>query len=136
MIEIKDIVEALEASWGPDTAFDESGWTAKNSARGQCVISSLVVQDYFGGELLKYSVEGENLRETHYFNQLPDGTVIDTTKKQYTHRVSLTRKPVSFEGFASIREKRLSDDDTRLRYELLKSRVSSYLKESVVDPSS
>ncbi|MFZ2836261.1 MAG: hypothetical protein WAZ21_02990 [Candidatus Saccharimonadales bacterium] len=127
MIEIKDIVKALEASWGPDTAFDKDDWTVENSARGQCVISSLVVQDYFGGELLKYSVEGENLHETHYFNQLPDGTIVDTTKKQYTHRVSLTRKPASLEGFTSIREKRLSDNDTRLRYELLKSRVSSYL---------
>ncbi|MNT05309.1 hypothetical protein D3C72_1399240 [compost metagenome] len=128
MIEIKDIVKALEASWGPDTAFDKDDWTIENSARGQCVISSLVVQDYFGGELLKYSVEGEGLHESHYFNQLPDGTIIDTTKKQYTHHISLTRKPVSFEGFASIREKRLSDNDTRLRYELLKNRVSSYLK--------
>lgn len=128
MIELKDITEALEASWASDTAFRSEDWSMENPARGQCVISSLIVQDYLGGELARCTAESDALQETHYFNLLPDGTVIDTTKNQYAHTVSLTPKPISFEGYTSIREKRLSDDSTRRRYELLKSRVESYLK--------
>ena len=128
MFELNDVIKALEESWCADTAFNKNDWSPENSARGQCVVSSLVIQDYFGGDLLKYSVAGEGLSETHYFNRLSDGRLIDTTEKQYTSPVSLTPAPVSFDGFSSIREKRLSDDDTRLRYELLKARVSNYLE--------
>lgn len=52
MINLTKIVEALEASWGADTTLDPSDWTADNLSRGQCIVSSLVIQDYFGGDLL------------------------------------------------------------------------------------
>lgn len=127
MTELNDLIKALEASWGPDTAYDKNDWSTENPARGQCVVSSLLVQDHLGGELLKCSVKGDNLSETHYFNQLPDGSTLDTTASQYTTSVSFTPDAISFDGFSSIREKRLSDDDTHRRYELLKGRVDSYL---------
>jgi hypothetical protein len=127
MAELNNLIHALEASWGPDTAYDKNDWSAENPARGQCVVSSLIVQDHLGGELLKYSVKGDNLSETHYFNQLPDGSTLDTTASQYATPVSFAPDTISFDGFSSIREKRLNDDDTRKRYELLKGRVDSYL---------
>jgi hypothetical protein len=136
MFELKDVVEALEASWNRDTAFDKDDWNTENPARGHCVVSSLVVQDYFGGELLGYSVEGPGIRETHFVNQLEDGTVIDTTETQYISTVHMTLKSVRLDGFASIREKRLSDNDTRRRYEFLKSRVESYLAHHAAGASS
>ena len=82
MTNLHDLVRALENSWSADTAFDKNDWTKENPARGQCVVSSLVVQDYLGGELLRYSVIGNDIHETHYVNQLEDGTLIDTTGKQ------------------------------------------------------
>lgn len=127
MAELKEIVKALEVSWARDTAFDNNDWSPENPARGHCVVSCLIVQDYFGGELLGYSVEGPDIRETHFVNQLEDGTVIDTTRSQYTDTVQMTLKSVRLEGFESIREKRLGDDDTRRRYELLKGRVEAYV---------
>ena len=136
MTKLTDISAALEASWGPDTAFNRGEWTKENNARGQCVVSSLVVQDYLGGELLRCAIDNETLHETHYFNQLQDGTLVDTTKNQYTELVSMKIIPVAYEGFSSIREKRLSDDDTRQRYELLKQRVDSYLASCATDISS
>lgn len=128
MIKLQDLMSALEASWGRDTAFDKNDWSSENPARGHCVVSSLIVQDYLGGELIGYSVKGEGIDETHFVNRLTDGTIVDTTKSQYIHAVSMTPKAVNFDGFSSIREKRLSDDDTRRRYELLKGRVDSYLR--------
>ena len=136
MIHLKNIVKAFEASWKADTAYDKSDWTEDNKARGQCVVSSLVVQDYLGGDLLRYSIEAENLDETHYINQLDDGTLIDTTGKQYVTPVSSRLKPIDLKGFNSAREKMLCDEDTRSRYELLKARVVSYMSDSIIDISS
>ena len=121
------IIEALEASWGDDTAYDKSDWTPENPARGQCVVTSLVVQDFLGGDLMKYTVDADNVHESHYCNKLDNGTVLDVTAKQYTFPVNLRPVPVDYDGFASIRDKRLSDEDTRLRYTILKDRVDSLL---------
>lgn len=128
MTTLENLITALEASWGADTAFTKSDWSSENPARGQCVVSSLVVQDYFGGDLLKYSVTGKGIEESHYFNQIADGNIVDVTKGQYNFPVSMKPSTVSYVGFASIREKRLSDDDTRQRYRLLKDRVELHLQ--------
>ena len=130
MTQLHDIETALRASWTSDTAFDKNDWSVENPARGQCVVSSLVVQDYLGGELVRCAVDSVDLHETHYFNLLDNGMVVDTTGSQYTESVAMTNKPVSYVGYSSIREKRLSDDDTRIRYELLKKRVSAYLEKN------
>lgn len=132
MTQLSDIVKAFEASWKADTAYDKNDWTEGNKARGQCVVSSLVVQDYLGGDLLSYTIEAGNLNETHYINQLEDGTLIDTTGKQYVTPVISRLKSMDLKGFSSAREKMLFDEDTRNRYELLKSRVGSFLSDSAI----
>jgi len=128
MIDLVKVVEALEVSWGIDTTLSPSDWSTDNPSRGQCVVSSLIVQDYFGGDLLRYTVDGENLHEIHYFNQLDDGTYIDTTIKQYRMPITLKLKPISLDEFSSVREKRLSGQSTAARYELLKECVDKYLQ--------
>lgn len=124
---IQDISSALQASWSADTAYDASEWSLKNKARGQCVVSSLIVQDYFGGELIRFEINEDELHETHYMNQLPDGTVIDTTASQYISAVNMRRRAIDSGNFASIRDKRLADESTAIRYEALKNRVEQYL---------
>lgn len=125
---IEALIKALQNSWSADTCFDASEWTAENPARGQCVVSSLVVQKYLGGELQRYRVTGNGITETHYCNVLSDGTVLDTTASQYKQPMTFKVAPVDIAGFASIREKRLSEDETRSRYELLLSRVEQQLE--------
>lgn len=124
---LQNIVDALQSAWSADTAYDSNDWSEDNRARGQCVVSSLVVQDYLSGELLRYSVDEGDLHETHYVNRLDNGTVIDTTASQYKQPVTMRIKPIHLDGFKSIREKRLADKSTRKRYELLKSRVNHLL---------
>lgn len=124
---IEALIKALQYSWSADTCFDASEWSADNPARGQCVVSSLVVQKYLGGGLQRYRVTGAVIAETHYCNVLGDGTILDTTASQYKQPVALKMEPIDLKGFASIREKRLSDDETRSRYELLLSRVEQQL---------
>lgn len=124
---LQELSEALQASWDADTAYNPEQWSQENKARGQCVVSSLIVQDYFGGDLIRYEINEDQLHETHYMNQLSDGTVIDTTASQYTSPANMKRKPIDTSEFASIRDKRLADKSTAARYETLKRRVERRL---------
>ena len=122
--DLDQLTHALHLSWGADTCFDPVEWSDDNPARGQCVASSLVVQDYYGGELLRYKVKGQGIEEMHYCNVLDNGTILDTTGQQYRQPVTLHPLPVNLAGFTSVREKRLAEAKTRSQYELLKNRVA------------
>ena len=101
-----------------------------NPARGQCAVSSLVIQDYCGGDLARVHATGDGIDENHYYNRLDDGTLIDTTGQQYGNlKVSLTPNPVDLEkgGYGSMRERCLSDEDTLRRYNALSQSVQKLL---------
>lgn len=123
---LQDISKALHAPWSADTAYDPKDWSEDNKARGQCVVSSLIMQDYFGGELIRYEINKASLHETHYANIL-NGVVIDTTASQYKNPVTMRVKPANLKNFASLREKLLADDSTKRRYGILKAHVEIYL---------
>lgn len=129
-IDIRDLAKALRNSWPVDAPGREwKDWPPDNPARGQCEPSALVVQDYFGGDIVRYRVTGDGINETHYFNVLDGGTVIDTTASQYRSPVSMKPEPIDLakNNFASVRERCLADEETHQRYELLKTRVEKYL---------
>ena len=117
------LINALQKSWGTDTGFAPEDIVKVNPARAQCVPSSLVVQDYLGGEIVRYHVTGDGINEKHYFNILEDGTKVDTTGCQYSVPVKMELAPVDLKGFKSVREKRLADDEIREKYENLKRKV-------------
>ncbi len=124
---IKELKTALHHSWTQETSSSPDEWSEDNPARGQCVASALVMQDYLGGDLLRYEVTGSSIHETHYCNLLDDGTIVDTTGSQYRELVNMKVKPVDLKGFSSTREKRLSDKATNNRYQLLKKTVVQHL---------
>jgi hypothetical protein len=126
-ITLEAVIEALQKSWAKDTCYEETEWSEDNPARGQCVVSSLVLQDYFGGELLRYKVSGDGIDETHYCNTFDNGTLMDVTASQYIQPVTFVVAPADLKSYFTIREKRLADGHTRHRYELLLSRVEAYL---------
>jgi hypothetical protein len=124
---LSDLTAALHKAWSGETSSWGDEWPPDNPARGQCVASSLVVQDYYGGNLIRFAVRGEEISENHYCNLLDDGTLLDTTRSQYKVPVTLQVHPVTLAGYASVREKRLDDEETRTRYEVLKRRVDQIL---------
>jgi hypothetical protein len=79
------------------------------------------------GDLIRFAVRGEGISENHYCNLLDDGTLLDTTRSQYKVPVTLQVHPVTLAGYASVREKRLADEETRTQYEALKRRVAANL---------
>lgn len=124
---LQDVAHALALAWNRDTAYDPNDWSDGNKARGHCIVSSLVMQDYFGGELLPYVINEGSLKETHYVNKLDNGVIVDVTASQYPDPVQMRVKSVQLDGYTSIREKRLADASTRKRYEILKTRVEHVL---------
>jgi len=119
MLEILE--KALRKSWSAETSSDPKKWTPENPAWGQCAVTALVVQDYFGGELLRFDLLGIG---SHYFNQLPDSSEIDLTSSQFTedmYKCILEHAPKE----TRTREYVLSYPDTVKRYEILKQRVEN-----------
>ncbi|OHA48911.1 MAG: hypothetical protein A2806_04430 [Candidatus Terrybacteria bacterium RIFCSPHIGHO2_01_FULL_48_17] len=83
--EFKELGILLERAWSRATSADPHNWSRKNPAWGQCAVTACIVQDQFGGTLLRVNVFVPEVSEpiSHYFNQLPDGSVIDLTRKQF-----------------------------------------------------
>lgn len=80
-----ELATALEAVWSRDTSADPASWSDATRAWGQCAVTALVVQDYFGGELRR----GEVGAVSHYWNVLPSGNELDFTRHQFPDDVDI-----------------------------------------------
>lgn len=86
-------------------------WSEENPSLGQCSISSFLVQDILGGDVLGVPIGGGMI---HCFNEV-NGVRFDLTSGQFCG------KPVDYES-ATIqrREEHFKDPSKLERYELLK----------------
>lgn len=94
-------------------------WNESNKTLGMCAITSLVVNDYFGGEIAKTKVDGIS----HYFN-LINNQIVDLTKEQFV-------KEISYENYKIIDREKILTEDTNNRYQILKKKVEKNLLEEV-----
>lgn len=129
MLSLAELQLAVEASWAADTSSVPDEWSPENPARGNCVPTALVVQLFLGGGLEKLQTEYRGKMEAHYRNFATYEGNLDLTRQQYPPSQEFAVTPVDLKGYASIREKRLHDPDTRRRYNILLGRVTSYLVE-------
>jgi len=97
----------LRAAWSTETG---GKWRADNPACGQCSVTALVVQDAWGGEILKTDVDGA----WHFYNRV-DGQRWDLTESQFG-------APISYDDRPSDRDEALADTSPD-KYALLKARV-------------
>src|SRR5215813_1576779 len=87
------IAAALLGSWSIDTS---GNWLPDNPARGQCNVTALLINELFGGEILKTPLpEGD-----HFYNRI-DGARIDLTASQF-------EAPVDYLDVASNRDEALA----------------------------
>jgi hypothetical protein len=84
MFTLAQLEQAIRDSWSLDTADPENDWSPENPSCGQCDITSLVVHDLVGGELLGADVflDGERV-EAHMWNRLASGLEVDLTREQF-----------------------------------------------------
>lgn len=117
------VVSAIRNSWDSETSASPDEWTVETPALGQCVPSSLFIQDLLGGEVERLATERDGVRETHYRNILPDGSSLDVLGDQYSSEQEFTPAPV--EG--DVREYVLANEDTARRYRLLLDRATTLM---------
>ncbi len=78
---------ALAKSWSLDSARQ---WTEANPATGQCNVTALLMQELFGGELLKTRLpEGD-----HFYNRI-NGRRYDFTASQFGQPIVYADVPAS-----------------------------------------
>ena len=81
---LEEIKKVLQDSWSLESTEEPENWKPSNPSRGQCGISSLIINDYFGGKLVLWKVFiGDKQTGFHYSNELPDGSKIDVTSDQF-----------------------------------------------------
>jgi hypothetical protein len=112
-----ELTKAITESWSRETSDDPLGWSYSNPARGQCAVTALIVQDFFGGDLLRANI---NLTP-HYWNLLPNRCELDLTKGQFKE-IAISGAPIK-----STRQSVLSFSTTRLNYKRLRKRVLATL---------
>lgn len=112
---IRDLRSILEPAWSSETSADPERWSPENPAWGQCAVTALIVQELYGGTLVRTKVGNIS----HYWNVLPSGEEVDLTRDQFNE------PDLQLSGELRTREYVLSFPDTLLRYERLKARVEA-----------
>ena len=120
-MDIESLRSLLNLSWEKDTCSHglRDKWTKDNKTLGQCAITSLIVNDFFGGKIMRCMAS----TGSHYYNQIGDN-LVDLTVEQFGGEI-----PDYEHGEERTREYLLSSEDTRNRYNLLNDRVWFYLDE-------
>ena len=108
-----DLYRVIARVWSADTASPTGAWSSSNPAQNHCSITSLIVQDYFGGAILSTKTPGG----THFYN-LIGGAKWDLTVSQFS-------EPVPYDDTRSSREAALADTSDE-KYALLKARLASW----------
>lgn len=92
-------------------------WSNDNPTLGHCAVVSLIVNDYFGGEIYKIKVDGIG----HYFNVI-NNKIIDLTSNQFNKQINYDNR------IKKTRKEMLEDKDTLLRYNLLKNKLEKEVR--------
>jgi len=71
----------LEKAWSKETAYNPEFYLG-DKATGQCVVTALIIQELFDGEIVTGIVTYKNVKERHYWNRIA-GLDIDLTWRQY-----------------------------------------------------
>lgn len=119
-IDIDSLKTYLFNSWEKETCLSSfrSNWTIDDLSLSQSDITSLVVNDYYGGKIMRCMTSSG----IHYYNTIDD-EVIDLTKEQFHG------EKIQYDNGEEItREYLLSNEDTKSRYLLLKNNIDKAFK--------
>ena len=110
---IENIKELLLKCYRKDLCYPkvQNEWNENNKCFGMCAITSLIVNDYFGGDICKIYVDGIS----HYYN-LIDNKIVDLTSSQFNC-------DIDYKNYKIVDREKILTDDTKHRYNLLKKRL-------------
>ena len=110
-MKLGEFKKILILAWNKETCSPglKSEWNKENPSIGQCAITALIVNDFFGGKIMRCMTASGS----HYYN-LIDNAVIDLTVEQFLGVI-----PKYECGEERTKEYLLSNADTKSRYEKL-----------------
>jgi hypothetical protein len=120
--DVRHLRKAFGQGWSRNTSYPKTRtlWNTKNPSFGQCAVTSLVVNDLFGGKIVY------NKEYHHYWNILDDGSEIDLTREQFGKNVVINEFTEASRNYM-IYSDAAERAKTRERYELLKNKVEKLL---------
>lgn len=110
-INYETLLQFFVQSWSIQSS---SKWSGDNPAKGQCGVTALVINDIFGGEILKTMLPDG----WHFYNRI-DGKRYDLTKSQFC-------EGINYQDILSNREEAFSDTNQN-QYNYLKQSVERLL---------
>lgn len=118
---IENIQQALYECYSKDLCYSkvQGDWNGNNKCFGMCAITSLIIHDYFGGDICKIHVDGIS----HYFNLVED-KIIDLTSSQFNYEID-------YNDYQIIEREKILTSDTKNRYNILKARLIKKLLKQV-----
>ena len=118
---IENIQKVLLECYSKDLCYPkvQNKWNDENKCFGMCAITSLIINDYFGGDICKIHVEGIS----HYFNLVQD-KIVDLTSSQFNHEID-------YKDYQIIDRQKILTDDTKTRYHILKSKLIKALLKQI-----
>lgn len=118
---IENLKENLLECYSKDLCYSKvkNEWNENNKCFGMCAITSLIINDYFGGDICKIHVDGIS----HYFNLIED-KIIDLTSSQFNC-------DIDYKNYQIVDRKNILTDDTKHRYNVLKERLVNKLLKQV-----
>ncbi|MDD2377222.1 MAG: Ada metal-binding domain-containing protein [Bacilli bacterium] len=107
----EELEKIICMSWSKETCYPplQEEWSRENPSLGQCAITSLVVNDFFGGKIMRCLCNNIS----HYYN-LVNNEIIDMTVDQFNGSI-----PNYENSTERTREYLLLNEDTKNRYKLL-----------------
>lgn len=117
-LNINELSTILQKAWSRETCYprNRDEWTRRKPALGQCAVTALIVQEYFGGEIAYCR------HLNHYWNKLSDQSTIDLTRSQFPISAEICLdKIVNREDIMNSENAKRAL--TKERYEILKHRV-------------
>lgn len=114
---VKKLKENLLECYSKDLCYPkvQNEWNENNKCFGMCAITSLIVNDYFGGDICKIYVD----EISHYFN-LIENNIIDLTSSQFDC-------DIDYNNYQILTREKILTTDTRNRYNSLKQRLINKL---------
>lgn len=118
---IEKVKDILLECYSKDLCYPkiQYGWNDDNKCFGMCAITSLIINDYFGGDICKIYVD----EVSHYYNLIA-GDIVDLTSIQFNCNVD-------YKNYKIIDREKILTDDTKQRYNLLKKRLVNKLLNQV-----
>ena len=118
---IEKVKDILLECYSKDLCYPkiQYGWNDDNKCFGMCAITSLIINDYFGGDICKIYVD----EVSHYYNLIA-GDIVDLTSSQFNCNVD-------YKNYKIIDREKILTDDTKQRYNLLKKRLVNKLLNQV-----